>query len=683
MIATQLYPAPTFAENRDRDSAQYLPANDIESFKKLLPPEIDFVEGSSSGTLSIGDAKYQPINGSPTQLRKNDQKVSETRSYQPSQSESSSTKPVSSEPAKSLWTRPIDTTWPANVNMGCGLNNTGNTCFLNSALQCLIHTPPLYRVLSTHSLSDPCYVKKHAFCMSCSMWKLMRECFERKIPTTPYPISSKLSEIAKHMRKGRQEDSHEFLRYAIDALQKSCLAANPKIDHKLAVTTWVHKIFGGKLRSRVTCLSCGYNSDTYDDMLDLSVDIFGADSLQKALRKFVAIDHLKGADKYKCDKCKKHVSADKSFTIHEAPVVLSIHLKRFTPMGRKMNQPIRYDEQLSLQSVMSEGQYGPTYDLYGVISHAGGGPNSGHYYSHIKNAHGQWYEMNDESVTRVSNPPTNMRNAYVLFYLRRKGQALEAALSAPTSTPKQRVPSPAVPKPGLVAGMKKRKVTEDMSKPFIGPLLPSPSLLDRASPPDAKKQKPNPPDPQAKLLQKKIAAASQSRTPVKSGPPNALESLSQYKDDDEDSDIGEKVEKDVEMAGTVSKDKHPSTLVEPLEDPSRSPVSTSPTLTEPSLPPTSASTSITASSSSVGVSGPVPATSFYSSEGSKLKGKHCNTVDLTSWAKTPISPPSRPKSYASQNPYNRLIRSDNLRQPRDGNSGTHSSAKRRGRSVAV
>lgn len=34
--------------------------------------------------------------------------------------------------------------------------------------------------------------------------------------------------IAKHMRKGRQEDSHEFLRYAIDALQKSCLAGYPQ-----------------------------------------------------------------------------------------------------------------------------------------------------------------------------------------------------------------------------------------------------------------------------------------------------------------------------------------------------------------------------------------------------------------------------------------------------------------------
>ena len=31
------------------------------------------------------------------------------------------------------------------------------------------------------------------------------------------------------MRRGRQEDSHEFLRYAIDAIQKSCLAGHPSL----------------------------------------------------------------------------------------------------------------------------------------------------------------------------------------------------------------------------------------------------------------------------------------------------------------------------------------------------------------------------------------------------------------------------------------------------------------------
>lgn len=124
------------------------------------------------------------------------------------------------------------------------------------------------------------------------------------------------------MRRGRQEDSHEFLRYAIDALQKACLAGHSplvfpfvclnsfcddllphsKADPKIAETTWVHKIFGGKLRSRVTCDECHHNSDTFDSILDLSVDIHGVENLRDALRKFTAIDYLKGADKYKCEK---------------------------------------------------------------------------------------------------------------------------------------------------------------------------------------------------------------------------------------------------------------------------------------------------------------------------------------------------------------------------------------------
>lgn len=75
-----------------------------------------------------------------------------------------------------------------------------------------------------------------------------------------------------------------------------------KVDPKLAETTWVHKIFGGRLRSRVKCLSCDYNSDTFDNILDLSIDIYGVNNIRDALRKFVAVDHLRGADKYKCDK---------------------------------------------------------------------------------------------------------------------------------------------------------------------------------------------------------------------------------------------------------------------------------------------------------------------------------------------------------------------------------------------
>jgi len=186
------------------------------------------------------------------------------------------------------------------------------------------------------------------------------------------------------------------------------------------------------LRSRVKCYDCGHNSDTFDRILDLSLDIFKCNSLREALRKFVAVDHLKGVDKYKCEKCKKYVNADKQFTIHEPPVVLTIHLKRFSPLGRKIGHPLQYEELLSLQPFMSSGQFGPSYSLYGVTCHAGGGPNSGHYYSFVKSREGRWWEMNDEMI-QMTGKATDKKNAYMLFYIQNKGQGLEAAMKVPSN----------------------------------------------------------------------------------------------------------------------------------------------------------------------------------------------------------------------------------------------------------
>jgi ubiquitin carboxyl-terminal hydrolase 36/42 len=68
-------------------------------------------------------------------------------------------------------------------------------------------------------------------------------------------------------------------------------------------TTWIYALWGGKLLSRVSCMQCGANSDTYDSYLDLSIDVAGGvTSVRDGLDKFVAIDHLKGANKYKCEK---------------------------------------------------------------------------------------------------------------------------------------------------------------------------------------------------------------------------------------------------------------------------------------------------------------------------------------------------------------------------------------------
>lgn len=76
-----------------------------------------------------------------------------------------------------------------------------------------------------------------------------------------------------------------------------------KEPHAVRETSWIHKVWGGRLRSRITCHDCGNNSDTFDAFLDLSLDLDrNTETVKEALAKFVQKDQLSGKNKYKCEK---------------------------------------------------------------------------------------------------------------------------------------------------------------------------------------------------------------------------------------------------------------------------------------------------------------------------------------------------------------------------------------------
>ncbi|XP_064492710.1 ubiquitin carboxyl-terminal hydrolase 42-like isoform X2 [Pseudopipra pipra] len=329
--------------------------------------------------------------------------------------------------------------WQQRQSAGAGLRNVGNTCFLNAVLQCLTYTPPLANYLLSREHSQAC--RQQGFCMMCIMEAHVNKVLHSSVSAIlPLAVLRGFRLIGEHFQLGREEDAHDFLCCTVNAMQRACLSASNDLDISSQSTTIVHQIFGGFLRSRVICFSCKAISDSYEAFLDVPLDIKAASSLTAALEDFVTPEHLDGENCFKCSKCEKNVAATKRFTVHCAPKVLTVCLKRFDCFtGGKISKVVEYPEYLDLRPYMSQADgEALLYSLYAVLVHSGVSCHGGHYFCYTKASNGLWYRMDDESVELCSIDTVLRQQAYLLFYARcsdlRIGERASSSL-APSHAP--------------------------------------------------------------------------------------------------------------------------------------------------------------------------------------------------------------------------------------------------------
>uniref|UniRef100_A0A4W2G8T0 USP domain-containing protein n=1 Tax=Bos indicus x Bos taurus TaxID=30522 RepID=A0A4W2G8T0_BOBOX len=280
--------------------------------------------------------------------------------------------------------------WKGPWGVGAGLQNLGNTCYVNAALQCLSHTPPLASWMVSQQHATLCPAR--SACTLCAM----RAHVTRALLHTGEVICP-------------QEDAHEFLMFTLNAMQQGCLSASQPLGHASEDTTVICQIFGGTWRSQIQCLRCLGVSDTFNPYLDISLDITAAQSVEQALRELVKPQKLDADNAYDCGVCLRKVPATKRLTLHSTSQVLVLVLKRFTPVsGAKRAQEVRYPQCLDLQPYTSERKAGPLgYVLYAVLVHSG-----------WRSGNGQWYKMDDAKVTAYDETAALSQSAYVLFYAR-------------------------------------------------------------------------------------------------------------------------------------------------------------------------------------------------------------------------------------------------------------------------
>uniref|UniRef100_A0A673I5E5 Ubiquitin carboxyl-terminal hydrolase n=1 Tax=Sinocyclocheilus rhinocerous TaxID=307959 RepID=A0A673I5E5_9TELE len=331
-----------------------------------------------------------------------------------------------------------------------GLRNLGNTCFMNSILQCLSNT---------QSLRDYCLHNSHCRDLnnnSRTNTALMEE-FAKLIQTmwtsssseavSPSEFKTQIQRYAPRFVGYNQQDAQEFLRFLLDGLHNEVnrVTVRPRgnmedFDHlpdeEKGKKMWakyleredskIVDLFVGQLKSSLTCSECGYCSTVFDPFWDLSLPIakkgYGEVSLMDCMRLFTKEDVLDGDEKPTCYRCKARRRCTKKFTVQKFPKILVLHLKRFSEARvrtSKLSTFVNFSmKDLDLREFASDRSSSAVYTLYAVSNHSGT-TMGGHYTAYCCNPkNGEWYTYNDSRVTPMSASQVRSSDAYVLFYER-------------------------------------------------------------------------------------------------------------------------------------------------------------------------------------------------------------------------------------------------------------------------
>ncbi|KAK6296272.1 hypothetical protein J4Q44_G00339850 [Coregonus suidteri] len=179
-----------------------------------------------------------------------------------------------------------------------GLSNLGNTCFMNSSIQCVSNTTPLtdYFISGRHlyelNRTNPIGMRGHM--AKCYGDLLMELWSGTQKNVAPLKLRWTIAKYAPRFNGFQQQDSQELLAFLLDGLHEDLNRvhekpyvelkdSNGRPDWEVASEAWenhlrrnrsiVVDLFHGQLKSQVKCKTCGHISARFDPFNFLSLPL--------------------------------------------------------------------------------------------------------------------------------------------------------------------------------------------------------------------------------------------------------------------------------------------------------------------------------------------------------------------------------------------------------------------------
>ena len=326
-----------------------------------------------------------------------------------------------------------------------GLVNLGNTCFINSAIQCLSHTTILNKILKDKI--DNNNLNNNIESLLVTEWiNLYDLMWSSNCIIKPGRFLLNMKKVAKNKNRElflghQQNDISEFLIFCLDCFHESIkrkvnMKVSGKIENerdKLAKKCYnmIKKIYNDEYSeiismfygihiSIVSSLESNYLNKTPEPFIFLNLEIIGND-IYDCIDNYTKEETM--PEKLTVnEKTNKKENVKKRILFWSLPNILIITLKRFNNNNNKIKKNINIPiENLDLNKYVIGYENDNIYNLYGICNHIGNGMNFGHYTAYVKVKNKKWFCFDDNNVNEI-NVKTN--DAYCLFYIKKKNKII-------------------------------------------------------------------------------------------------------------------------------------------------------------------------------------------------------------------------------------------------------------------